>query len=96
MNFFRMPPIDNPKTVDKVIFYEDERQGFKRTSMMGIDILLLVTDAMVMSAADLIFRNSAISMFVVILYHYLTTWFRNFIGEDNISKKTLIDSRFLI
>ena len=96
MNFFQMPPVDDPKSVTKFLVYEDRRQGFKRTSMMGVDILLLITDAMVLNAADLVFKNTALSLMVLMLYQYIIVWFRNYFGEDNISKKTLIDERFLI
>ena len=94
--FFGLPPQDNIDTLPYPMFYKDTDNGFKVTGLMGTDILLLILDALILSAADLIFENTAVSIMCVVMYQYLLEWYRNNIGEDNISKKTLIDERFLI
>jgi hypothetical protein len=94
--FLGLPPRDNLDALDNPIFYKDVDDGFKMTTLMGSDVLLLILDTLVFNAADLIFQNTAISMLAVILYQELLEIFRGSVVENNISKKTLIDERFLI
>lgn len=94
--FLGLPPRDNLDALDNPVFYKDVDDGFKMTTLMGSDVLLLILDSLVFNAADLIFENTAISMLVVILYQELLEIFRGSVVENNISKKTLIDERFLI
>lgn len=94
--FLGIPPQDNIDTIPYPMFYKDVDNSFKITGLMGADILLLVLDSMILCAADFIFDNTSVSIFIVVLYQYLIVFLRNGIGEDNISKKTLIDERFLI
>lgn len=96
MNFFGMPPNEELDTLKTPQFFRDPLDGFKNTGMLGSDILLLVYDCMVLNAADLIFLNTSISLLILAVFQGFAIWFRNKYGEDNISKKTLIDERFLI
>jgi Meckelin (Transmembrane protein 67) len=94
--FLGLPPQDNIETIPYPIFYKDQDDGFKVTTLMGTDILLLISDSMILCATDLITGNTAISLMVVLLYQFIVVFYRNQFGEANISKKTLIDERFLI
>ena len=91
-----IPPIDDFRRLDRAYFYKDPEASYKRTSLVGLDIRLLVGNCLFFFLMDLIFRNSAMALFLTYAYEGFLRFLRNSYGEDNISKKTLIDERFLI
>jgi meckelin len=78
------------------VFYRDPGESFKSTSLVGLDIRLLVGNSLFFYLMHIIFLNVEISLFFTFLWDGLLRFLRNTYGEDNISKKTMIDERFLI
>lgn len=91
-----VPPFENFNTLKQTQFYKDSESSFKRTSLVGLDIRLLVGNCLFFFLMDVIFRNTAISLFFTFIFEGFMRYVRNNYGEDNISKKTMIDERFLI
>lgn len=55
MMFFGYPPVSQIETIEKPIFYKDPMETFKSTSLMGIDVKLLILDAMVFNGFGFVF-----------------------------------------
>jgi len=96
MNFFNYPPYDQLDAIKDPLFYKDASQGFRTTSLMGIDIKLLIAETLVFCAFDFLFGNTSLSLLLLLIYQTAIRELRSWIGEDNISEKTMIDERFLI
>jgi meckelin len=90
------PPVDNLSTLQEPRFYRDPGESYKRTSLIGLDMRLLVGNALFFYLMHIIFNNVEIALFFTFLFEGFLRWIRNTYGEDNISKKTMIDERFLI
>lgn len=91
-----VPPIEDFRKLNRAFFYKDPQASYKRTSLVGMDIRLLVGNCLFFFLMDLTFRNTAMSLFLTYAFEGFLRYLRNSYGEDNISKKTLIDERFLI
>jgi meckelin len=94
--FLGTPSDEIIHNLGRPVFYRDPGESFKRTSMVGLDIRLLIGNAMFFYLMHIIFLNVEISLFFTFLWDGLLRFVRNSYGEDNISKKTMIDERFLI
>lgn len=91
------PPSEDLTRLEHPVFYKDKSNSFKRTSLYGMDLTLLVLNCMVMNAADIVLgHRTMLGLFCMYVVEWVVIWFRNTYGEENISKKTLIDERFLI
>lgn len=94
--FFGIPSEDAFGKNTEAIFYRDPSEGFKKTSLVGMDMRLLIGNALFFYLMHIIFLNVEISLFFTFLWDGFLRYLRNSFGEDNISKKTMIDERFLI
>ena len=68
------------------------------TSMMycALDYQLVILYIMVFSLFDRVTGSSVIAVFIVYVVEKALCKLRALLGESNLSKKTLIDERFLI
>ena len=94
-NLFGIPP-DDSIAVKDTIFFRDYDSGFKRSSLIGLDIRLLCGQALFFYLMHIIFLDTSLALFLTFLWDGLLRFIRSYYGEDNISKKTMIDERFLI
>lgn len=95
-NLFGLPPVSDISTIKEPCFYRDPGENFKRTSLIGLDIRLLIGNSLFFYLMHIIFLNVEIALFFTFLFEGFLRWLRSNYGEDNISKKTMIDDRFLI
>lgn len=95
--FFGFPPEGNFLTMSRPIFYKDPGANFKRTSLIGIDIKLLVGNSLFFYMIDFASGGlTVMALFFTFLLDRFIKYLRQEYGQDNISKKTFIDERFLI
>ncbi|GAQ91983.1 Meckelin-like protein [Klebsormidium nitens] len=78
------------------IFYHDFSNRFGRVTFYGIEGHLMIFNIMVFTMADLCFKSTTIALFVTYLVERLLKFVRSALGQANTSRKSLIDSRFLI
>lgn len=95
--FFGFPPEGNFLTMPRSIFYKDPGANFKRTSLIGIDIRLLIGNSLFFYMIDYASGGlTVMALFFTFLLDRFIKYLREEFGQDNISKKTFIDERFLI
>ena len=78
------------------VFYHDFRNAFSRVLFYGIEHQLLIFDTLVFTALDARLNSFAVAAFLTWLIGAAVDFVRANFGEANISKKSLIDDRFLI
>ena len=77
------------------MFYDDPSYEFKRVFLMGIEYDLTLLLILWYSAMDLAFGNTFVSILMTYLLNRLVHAARFHWGKVNLSRKTLIDYRFL-
>jgi meckelin len=90
-----------PETVSMMqgaspVFYHDFQMNFQKVMFYGIELQLLIFDLLVFTALDKEFNSFAIAAFLTWLVGIFVDHLRGTFGETNISRKSLIDGRFLI
>ena len=93
---FGIPPIDDFSTLNQAYFYKDTGENFKRTGLIGLDIRLLIGNALFFYLAHIVVGDVPLALLFTFVQDGLVRFVRNWLGEANISKKTMIDERFLI
>ena len=78
------------------VFYHDFQMNFQKVMFYGIELQLMIFDLLVFTALDKEFNSFAIAAFLTWLVGIFVDHFRQSFGETNISRKSLIDGRFLI
>jgi hypothetical protein len=74
---------------------EDKDYGFLKTTFLGCEVELSIWNIMVYCLVDFGLQNAAAAAFVCFITNYALTILRSYGGKFQISKKTLIDERFL-
>lgn len=92
---FNLPPAVR-EGFNVTLFYDDPDFAFTSTLMMGIENELCLFYALLYACTDLLFENTLVSCLVTFLADKLVSFARGHWGKANISRKTLIDPRFLI
>jgi len=96
MRLLGVPPVDLASFEGSPLFFKDPGCGYSRIIFLGHEFTLIIFDITMYAMWDLIFSNT----FVAIVFAYFTArlfyYFRAQMGEKNLSKKTMIDERFLI
>ena len=77
------------------IFYHDFGRGWTRTTFFGVEFDLTLFNAMVYGVTCLATQYSAVALFVAWVCDWLLRALRVRLGTANISKKALVDPRFL-
>jgi meckelin len=94
--FLFMPPTDLANLEGSPFFYKDPGMCFERVFLMGREFDLLLMDLLVYAMFDLTTQNTLYSAFFTYLFNKVVVYCRAKFGEWNLSRKTLVDSRFLI
>ena len=94
--FLHMPPTDLAVLEGSPFFYRDPDMHWEGVFMMGHEFTLLLMDLLVFAAMDLAGNQHLLSAFITYLWDKIIIYFRNSLGAKNLSRKTLIDQRFLI
>ena len=90
-----MPPELGPGG-DKAIFQHDMFSRFKEVLFYGIEAKLVVWNILIFLAVDSSSRNPAVAGLVAWALNFVAVWVRESFGKENLSKKSLIDGRFLL
>ncbi|CAF0714886.1 unnamed protein product [Brachionus calyciflorus] len=77
-------------------FYADENKGFERALFSGQERKLFVFDLITFLFVDYFAKNYVLAAFCVFIVVKIYNGLRNDLGRRNISRKTLVDKRFLI
>lgn len=91
-----MPPTDMSTFTGLPFFYRDIAMGFEHVFFMGQEFSLLLLDILIFDTIDLAAQNIFIAALVTFIFSKCVMWLRQKLGESNLSKKTLVDKRFLI
>ena len=91
-----IPPISHTSTSRTSLFYPDLSLSFINATLMGIEYELIIFYALLHGVCDLLWNNSIVSLLVVYIVDRFIVFSRRHWGKINISKKTLVDYRFLI
>lgn len=78
------------------IFYHDLQMSFQRTLWYGVESQLFIFDVLVFTALDKALRSFALAAFLTWIVGATLDHARKAFGSANISRKSLIDERFLI
>ena len=94
--FLHMPPTDLAIMEGSPFFYRDPDMHWEGVFMMGHEFTLLLMDLLVFAAMDLVWNQHLLSAFITYLWDKLMIYIRDWLGAKNLSRKTLVDQRFLI
>ena len=78
------------------IFYHDLQMSFVRTLWYGVEMQLFIFDVLVFCAVDKALDSFALAAFITWIVGACVDHARAAFGSANISRKSLIDERFLI
>lgn len=93
---FSYPPVNMDTLKGTPIFLRDPDLGFQKIFFCGNEFSILITDICIYEMWDLIFKNTLVSILLTYMSIKALVYLRNWFGERNISKKTLINEKFLI
>ena len=94
--FFNYPPINLDTLEGSPIFLRDPDLGFQKIFFCGNEFSILLVNISIYEMWDIIFGNTLVAIIMSYITFEGILYLRNWFGERNISKKTLINSRFLI
>ncbi|XP_053401621.1 meckelin-like isoform X2 [Mercenaria mercenaria] len=83
-------------TSETGVFYNDDGHSFDKVLFYGHEMTLLLFDVLTFCISDLIFTNYVIAGVITYLLSEMMCIGRDGGGRKNLSKKTLVDERFLI
>lgn len=92
---FTVPPVDMANYTGVPYFYRDPQYSFERIFLCGSEFTMLLSVLLFYAFVDLLSQNTFLSVFVSFVFDKLLVWLRSNGGSKNLSKKTLIDERFL-
>ena len=94
--FLNMPPTDMSLLEGSPFFYRDPAMNFESIFLMGREFSVLLMDLLVFALFDLTTENTLLAAFLTYIFSKLVTYARQKLGERNLSRKTLVDKRFLL
>lgn len=94
--FFDYPPTNMDTLEGTPIFLRDPDLGFQKIFYCGNEFSILLIDISIYEMWDIIFGNTLVAIVMTYISIRALVYFRLWLGERNISKKTLINQRFLI
>ena len=81
---------------DKAVFVHDFFNNFSRVLFHGMELKLIIWNVMVFGAVDAVAKNSALAIAVTWCLDLFARQVREKVGQENLGKKALVDSHFLI
>jgi meckelin len=80
----------------KLIWFSDPDYKFTSLYLMGIEYDIVTFLVALYAICDLVFGSIFVSIVVIFVANRTLSFIRQHWGQINISKKTLVDERFLI
>eukprot|EP00878_Enallax_costatus_P039343 GHUV01044965.1.p1 GENE.GHUV01044965.1~~GHUV01044965.1.p1 ORF type:complete len:117 (+),score=26.03 GHUV01044965.1:157-507(+) len=90
---FRMPP---ESAANHTVLQHDFHHSFASTIFFGQELRLYVFEALLFSSLYMSLGNAARAGIVTFVVQRVVVWIRQHWGENNLSRKTLVDRHFLI
>jgi meckelin len=90
---FRLPPA---AAATSTLLTHDFHAGFSSVLFYGQELRLFVYEALLFCSLHMTVGNAAVAGFVTLLVQRLVAVVRRHWGENNLSRKTLVDRHFLI
>lgn len=81
---------------DKAIFYNDDGRSFNSVLFYGNEWTLMFFDLLVFAFVDSFSQNFVLAGIITYLAMKILIIMRDFLGRKNLTRKTLVDERFLI
>lgn len=94
--FFSMPPADLSLLDGTPYFYRDPGIGFETSFLMGKEFTFLLMDIMIFELFDYTISNTYVAVLLTYLIDKTIIYIRKKAGEWNLSRKTLVNSQFLL
>lgn len=91
-----IPPATRTNDTKTSVLFKDEAMSFVNATLMGIEYEIVIFYALLHGICDLIWANTVVSLLVVYIIDRIIVFSRAHWGKINLSKKTLVDYRFLI
>jgi hypothetical protein len=77
-------------------FYRDPAIGFESSFLMGREFSFLLMDIMLFEMFDFGIGNNYVAILLTYLCSKSVTMIRKYVGEWNLSRKALVNKRFLL
>ena len=81
---------------EKAIFYNDDGHSFNSILFYGHEWTLMLFDLLTFAAMDFIYPDYVLAGIMSYLLSKIVMLLRNKLGRSNLTRKTLVDERFLI
>ena len=81
---------------EKAIFYNDDGRSFNSILFYGNEWTLMFFDLLTFAAMDLIYPDYVLAGIMSYILSKIVLLLRNKLGRSNLTRKTLVDERFLI
>lgn len=94
--FFRIAPDMSEGHRLGPLFLHDFDNAYGRMLFYGIELQLTVWNILVFTAVDMDTRSTPVAAVVTFLCNWFITSVRSELGKNNVSRKSLVDSRFLL
>ena len=78
------------------LFLHDMDHSYGRLMYYGCEFPLIVWNMLVFGAIDMELRNTVTAAILTFLINWIVTYARSQLGSNNISRKSLVDARFLL
>ena len=100
--FLGITPTDNGSYSSECVLQPNtttwsQDYSFLDTTFLGVEYQLFLHDVLIFNTVDLFMSNSSFfSLMITYLVHGLRTWIRHYFGSKNLSRKSMIDKRFIL
>ena len=78
------------------VFYHDLGYAWKRLTFFGIEHVLLLFNVLIFTAVDMAIQHSPTAAFITFLLDRVFVIARDYFGQLNLERKSLVDGRFLL
>ena len=92
---YTMDSSELERTTKDIILYRDYGQNFDEILFYGMEWEWFVMDLFLFQFLMIISNDNFLSMFITYIFDYLLYYIRIFFGNRNVSKKAVIDDRFI-
>ena len=92
---YTMDSSELERTTKDIILYRDYGQNFDEVLFYGMEWEWFVMDLFLFQFLMIISDDNFLSMFITYIFDYLLYYIRIFFGNRNVSKKAVIDDRFI-
>ena len=91
-----MPPAEMGKLSGSAFFYKDPTISFEKVLFLGKEFSLMLMDLLIFDLMDIAVGNTLVSALTTYLFSKILVYIKYSLAENNISKKTMVDKRFLL